>query len=49
MKEVEVYKIFGLIFGIIYSVDYFIVIECGGGEESKMVYVLLLYYKWGNL
>lgn len=49
MKEVEAYKIFGSTPGIIHSVDYSIATERGGGEESKTVYVLLPYYKRGNL
>ncbi|AEO66055.1 uncharacterized protein THITE_2113845 [Thermothielavioides terrestris NRRL 8126] len=49
MKEVEAYKLFAHSPGIIHSVDYAIATERGGGEESKTVYVLLPYYRRGNL
>jgi serine/threonine kinase 16 len=49
MKEVEAYKIFAHSPGVIHSVDYSIATERGSGEESKTVYVLLPYYRRGNL
>jgi len=49
MREVEAYKLFAHSKGIIHAVDYAIATERGGGEESKTVYVLLPYYRRGNL
>lgn len=49
MKEVDAYKLFANTSGIIHSVDYAIASERGGGEASKTVYVLLPYYRRGNL
>ncbi|KAK4105470.1 Pkinase-domain-containing protein [Parathielavia hyrcaniae] len=49
MKEVEAYKLFAHSPGVIHSVDYAIATERGGGEQSKTVYVLLPYYRRGNL
>lgn len=49
MKEVDAYKLFAHSPGIIHSVDYAISTERGGGEDSKTVYVLLPYYRRGNL
>ncbi|ROW16213.1 hypothetical protein VPNG_01939 [Cytospora leucostoma] len=49
MKEVEAYKLFLHTPGIIHSIDYAIASERGGGEMSKTVYVLLPYYRRGNL
>ncbi|KAK4165677.1 kinase-like protein [Cladorrhinum sp. PSN259] len=49
MKEVEAYKLFSHSSHIIHSVDYMIATERGGGEENKTVYVLLPYYRRGNL
>lgn len=49
MKEVDAYKLFANTTGIIHSVDYAIASERGGGEASKTVYVLLPYYRRGNL
>lgn len=51
MKEVEAYKLFSNSQGIIHSVDYSIASERGGGSDpqSKTVYVLLPYYRRGNL
>lgn len=49
MKEVDAYKLFSSTSGIIHSVDYAIASERGGGEASKTVYVLLPYYRRGNL
>ncbi|KUI66132.1 Serine/threonine-protein kinase ppk13 [Cytospora mali] len=49
MKEVDAYKLFSDTSGIIHSIDYAIASERGGGEMSKTVYVLLPYYRRGNL
>ncbi|KAL2017497.1 hypothetical protein VTK56DRAFT_2039 [Thermocarpiscus australiensis] len=51
MKEVEAYKLFAHSPGVIHSVDYAIASERGGGGDpaSKTVYVLLPYYRRGNL
>ncbi|KAK0618131.1 serine/threonine-protein kinase [Bombardia bombarda] len=50
MKEVEAYKLFSNSPGIIHSVDYSIASERGNGDpQSKTVYVLLPYYRRGNL
>ncbi|KAL1899646.1 Serine/threonine-protein kinase env7 [Ceratocystis pirilliformis] len=49
MNEVEAYRAFAGAPGIIHSIDYSIATERGGGEDSKTVYVLLPYYKRGNL
>lgn len=49
MKEVDAYKLFLNTPGIIHSIDYAIASERGGGEMSKTVYVLLPYYRRGNL
>lgn len=49
MKEVDAYKLFSNTPGIIHSIDYAIASERGGGEASKTVYVLLPYYRRGNL
>ncbi|KAL2142333.1 hypothetical protein VTI28DRAFT_1342 [Corynascus sepedonium] len=49
MKEVDAYKLFAHSPGVIHSVDYAIATERGGGEQTKTVYVLLPYYRRGNL
>lgn len=49
MKEVDAYKLFQNAPGIIHSIDYAIASERGGGEDTKTVYVLLPYYRRGNL
>ncbi|KAL2161502.1 hypothetical protein VTH06DRAFT_8064 [Thermothelomyces fergusii] len=49
MKEVEAYRLFAHSPGIIHSVDYAIATERGAGEQTKTVYVLLPYYRRGNL
>lgn len=56
MKEVDAYKLFAHSPGIIHSVDYSISTDRGGGggsiggdPGSKTVYVLLPYYRRGNL
>lgn len=49
MKEVEAYKLFAHSDSIIHSVDYSIATERGADEASKTVYVLLPYYRRGNL
>lgn len=48
MREVEAYKIFSHSPGIIHSVDYSIASE-RSDAESKTVYVLLPYYRRGNV
>ena len=48
MKEVDAYKLFGRTPGIIHSVDYSIASE-RNDPSSKTVYVLLPYYRRGNL
>ena len=48
MKEVEAYKLFEGSEGIIHSVDYSIASE-RSDPSSKTVYVLLPYYRRGNL
>jgi serine/threonine kinase 16 len=48
MKEVEAYKLFQHSQGIIHSVDYSIAPE-RSDPQSKTVYVLLPYYRRGNL
>ncbi|KAK4226135.1 Serine/threonine-protein kinase [Podospora fimiseda] len=49
MKEVEAYKLFEYSKHIIHSIDYMIANERGGDDEGKTVYVLLPYYRRGNL
>ncbi|KAK1780714.1 kinase-like domain-containing protein [Copromyces sp. CBS 386.78] len=49
MHEVEAYKLFGNTPGIIHHVDYSIATERGGEGQDKTVYVLLPYYRRGNL
>ncbi|KAL2256581.1 hypothetical protein VTK26DRAFT_1459 [Humicola hyalothermophila] len=49
MREVEAYKLFAHSPGVIHSVDYAIATERGGDEQNKTVYVLLPYYRRGNL
>jgi serine/threonine kinase 16 len=51
MKEVEAYKLFARSPGIIHSVDYSVASERSAGSEpgAKTVYVLLPYYRRGNL
>lgn len=49
MHEVEAYKLFDQSDSIIHSVDYSISTDRGGDESSKTVYVLLPYYRRGNL
>ncbi|KAF6842467.1 serine threonine protein [Colletotrichum musicola] len=49
MKEVEAYRLFGRTPGIIHAVDHAIATERGGEPGSKTVYVLLPYYRRGNL
>lgn len=60
MREVDAYKIFARSPGIIHCVDYVVAADRGGGtsgigsagggtDESKVVYVLLPYYRRGNL
>ncbi|KAL0938945.1 serine threonine protein [Colletotrichum truncatum] len=49
MKEVEAYRLFARVPGIIHAVDHAIATERGGEPGSKTVYVLLPYYRRGNL
>ncbi|WYZ34783.1 hypothetical protein EsH8_I_001059 [Colletotrichum jinshuiense] len=49
MKEVEAYRLFSRAQGVIHSVDHAIATERGGEPGSKTVYVLLPYYRRGNL
>ncbi|KAL1851366.1 hypothetical protein VTK73DRAFT_9431 [Phialemonium thermophilum] len=60
MKEVEAYKLFARAPGIIHSIDYSIATErgspaggnlgdAGGAGPAKTVYILLPYYRRGNL
>ncbi|CCF41980.1 serine/threonine-protein kinase [Colletotrichum higginsianum] len=49
MKEVDAYRLFARSPGIIHSVDHAIATERGGEPGSKTVYVLLPYYRRGNL
>ncbi|KAK1755350.1 kinase-like protein [Echria macrotheca] len=49
MKEVEAYKLFRRSPNIISSVDYCVASERGADAQSKTVYVLLPYYRRGNL
>lgn len=49
MKEVEAYKLFRNSPNIIHSVDYSVASERGADAQSKTVYVLLPYYRRGNL
>ncbi len=48
MREVEAYKLFAYSPAIIHSVDYSVATE-RADAESKTVYVLLPYYRRGNL
>lgn len=50
MREVEAYRLFAHVPQIIRMVDYSVATDRGGADEgSKTVYVLLPYYKRGNL
>jgi serine/threonine kinase 16 len=49
MKEVEAYRLFARTPGIIHAVDYAVAAERGGEPGAKTVYVLLPYYRRGNL
>ncbi|KAF0332385.1 hypothetical protein GQ607_000401 [Colletotrichum asianum] len=49
MKEVEAYRLFARVPGIIHAADHAIATERGGEPGSKTVYVLLPYYRRGNL
>ncbi|OLN88580.1 Serine/threonine-protein kinase ppk13 [Colletotrichum chlorophyti] len=49
MKEVDAYRLFARSPGIIHAVDHAIATERGGEPGSKTVYVLLPYYRRGNL
>ncbi|KAL2757472.1 hypothetical protein ACRALDRAFT_1068050 [Sodiomyces alcalophilus JCM 7366] len=49
MKEVEAYRLFANTPGIIHAVDHAVATERGGEPGAKTVYVLLPYFKRGNL
>lgn len=49
MREVEAYRLFGHIPGVIHAEDHAVAAERGGEPGSKTVYVLLPYYRRGNL
>ncbi|KAH7376533.1 kinase-like domain-containing protein [Plectosphaerella cucumerina] len=49
MKEVEAYRLFARTPGIIHAVDHAVAAERGGEPGAKTVYVLLPYYRRGNL
>ncbi|RYP56536.1 hypothetical protein DL771_011855 [Monosporascus sp. 5C6A] len=49
MREVEAYKNFAHVPGIIHAVDYCVANERGGDGDARTVYVLLPYYRRGNL
>ena len=49
MREVEAYRLFAHSPGVICSVGYSIATERGADEGAKTVYVLLPYYRRGNL
>lgn len=49
MKEVEAYRLFANTPGIIHAVDHAVATERGGEPGTKTVYVLLPYFRRGNL
>ncbi|OAA43216.1 Protein kinase-like domain protein [Metarhizium rileyi] len=49
MREVDAYRLFAHIPSIISAVDHSVATERGADEASKTVYVLLPYYRRGNL
>ncbi|RYP44914.1 hypothetical protein DL768_008659 [Monosporascus sp. mg162] len=49
MREVEAYRNFAHVPGIIHAVDYCVASERGGDGDARTVYVLLPYYRRGNL
>ncbi|OAQ70572.1 serine/threonine protein kinase [Pochonia chlamydosporia 170] len=49
MREVDAYRLFAHIPTIISSVDHSVATERGADESTKTVYVLLPYYRRGNL
>ncbi|ROT37305.1 kinase-like protein [Sodiomyces alkalinus F11] len=49
MREVEAYRLFANTPGIIHAVDHAVATDRGGEPDSKTVYVLLPYFKRGNL
>ncbi|KAF4123555.1 hypothetical protein GMORB2_6256 [Geosmithia morbida] len=49
MREVDAYRLFDHIPTIISAVDHSVATERGGDEATKTVYVLLPYYRRGNL
>jgi serine/threonine kinase 16 len=49
MREVDAYRLFAHVPTIISAVDHAVATERGADEATKTVYVLLPYYKRGNL
>lgn len=49
MREVDAYRLFAHIPSIISAVDHAVATERGPDETTKTVYVLLPYYRRGNL
>lgn len=49
MREVDAYRLFAHVPTIISAVDHSVATERGADEATKTVYVLLPYYKRGNL
>lgn len=49
LREVEAHKLFSPHPNIIPAIDHAVVTERGGGDEQKTVYLLLPYYRRGNL
>lgn len=49
MREVDAYRLFSRTPGIIHAVDHAVAAERGGEPGAKTVYVLLPYYRRGNL
>ncbi|KHN96300.1 Protein kinase-like domain protein [Metarhizium album ARSEF 1941] len=49
MREVDAYRLFAHVPGVISAVDHAVATERGADEATKTVYVLLPYYRRGNL
>lgn len=49
MREVDAYRLFAHVPTIISAIDHSVATERGADESTKTVYVLLPYYKRGNL
>lgn len=49
MREVDAYRLFAHVPSIISAFDHSVATERGGDEASKTVYILLPYYRRGNL